>query len=111
MFPQFNELIHLEAFPNDEFRWKLMSLVGVSILGTFLWDRLCVALFAPKIFRAMLDEALASKPSDAIPALVSLAKVLVVLLLLGTGNILLIGGAFYMYRKYQGQLALQTGGS
>jgi cation-transporting ATPase 13A1 len=110
-FPQFNELIHLEPFPNDEFRWKLMSLVGVSILGTFLWDRLCVALFAPKIFRAMLDEALSSKPSDAIPALASLVKVLVVLLLLGTGNILLIGGAFYMYRKYQGQIALQTGGS
>ena len=73
-FPELNTLIHLEPFPNDEFRWKVMSLVGISIAGTFLWDRLCVALFAPKIFRAMLDEVLSSKPTDALPALISLGK-------------------------------------
>ena len=139
MFPELNELIHLEAFPNDDFRWKVMTLVGMSIVGTFVWDRLCVALFAPKIFKAQLDEARhakltrtrtkpASHPSaraflrppdpacvraaprvsrqarntslaDMMPAVMSLGKVLGVMLLLGTGNLLLMGLAFMAYKR------------
>jgi cation-transporting ATPase 13A1 len=30
-----------------------MALVGLTLLGTFLWDRLCVLFFAPEIFKAM----------------------------------------------------------
>lgn len=50
--PQLNELIHLSPFPNDEFRWKVMALVGLTLAGTFIWDRLCVLIFAPEIFKA-----------------------------------------------------------
>ena len=52
VFPEVNALIHLEEFPNDPFRWKVMALVATSLAGTFIWDRLCVAIFAPKIFKA-----------------------------------------------------------
>merc|ERR1719502_67138 len=101
VFPELNELIHLEPFPNDDFRWRVMALVGISLLGTFLWDRLCIAVFAPKIFRAMLDEAKSMTLADALPALQSLGKVFGVLFLLGTGNILVIGLAFFMYKRVQ----------
>jgi len=101
IFPELNALIHLESFPNDDFRCRVMLLVAVSLLGTFLWDRLCVALFAPKIFRAMLDEAKSMSLADALPAVQSLGKVLGVMLLLGTGNIVIIGLAFFMYKRAQ----------
>jgi len=110
-FPELNALIHLEAFPNDDFRWRVMALVATSLLGTFLWDRLCVAIFAPDIFKAMLDEAKGMSLQDVIPALQSLGKVFAGLMLLGTGNIFMIGGAFWLYKKYQAQqaqLAQQT---
>lgn len=99
VFPELNTLIHLEPFPNDEFRWRVMTLFALSLVGTFVWDRLCVALFAPKIFRAMVDEAKSMSLADALPALQSLGKVLGVLFLLGTGNIVIIGLAFFMYKK------------
>ena len=35
----------------------------------------------------------------------TVVKIAVVLVVLGTGNILLAGGAFYMYRKYTQQVA------
>ena len=33
MSPQLNGLIHLEPFPDDAFRWQVMGLVGLSIVG------------------------------------------------------------------------------
>ena len=56
-------MIHLEPFPNDEFRWTVIKLVCASIVGTFIWDRICIALFAPQVFGAMLNEARQVKPS------------------------------------------------
>lgn len=73
--------------------------------GTFTWDRLCTAIFAPRIFKAMLDEAKALTLADAAPAIGSLLKVLGVFLLLGTGNILIIGMAFWMYKKHTAKMA------
>jgi hypothetical protein len=40
---------------------------------------------------------------DFLPILMTLAKVVVALVLLGTGNLLLIGGAFWAYRSYTAQ--------
>lgn len=57
LVPQANALIHLTPFPGDEFRWQIMGLVMTIIFGTFLWDRLCVAIFAPEIFGAMKEAA------------------------------------------------------
>jgi magnesium-transporting ATPase (P-type) len=37
-------------------RYKVVILVASTILGTFLWDRLCVFLFAPKVFKASMGE-------------------------------------------------------
>jgi cation-transporting ATPase 13A1 len=40
---------------------------------------------------------------DFLPILMTLVKVVVCLIILGTGNLLLMGGAFYMYRQYTNQ--------
>eukprot|EP00747_Dinoflagellata_sp_TGD_P067843 gnl/TRDRNA2_/TRDRNA2_155465_c2_seq1.p1 gnl/TRDRNA2_/TRDRNA2_155465_c2~~gnl/TRDRNA2_/TRDRNA2_155465_c2_seq1.p1 ORF type:complete len:370 (+),score=67.16 gnl/TRDRNA2_/TRDRNA2_155465_c2_seq1:35-1111(+) len=55
--PQLNALVHLSPFPSDVFRWKVMGLVGCTLVGTFVWDRLCCAIFAPEVFRAMWKSA------------------------------------------------------
>jgi len=99
--PQLNELIHLSPFPNDEFRWKVMALVGLTLLGTFLWDRLCVLFFAPEIFKAMVDSAKKTTfKDDVVPVFVTVGKVLGVFVILGTGNILMAGLAYWMYRRH-----------
>ena len=103
VFPELNALIHLEPFPDDAFRFKVIGLVLASLFGTFAWDRLCTALFAPNIFKAMMDEAKTTTLADALPALQSLGKVVGVLTLLGTGNILVIGAAFWLYKKHTAQ--------
>ena len=104
-FPEINALIHLEAFPDDDFRFKVIGLVMASLAGTFIWDRLCTAVFAPQIFKAMLDEAKTTTLADCFPALQSLGKVVGVLVLLSQGNILVLGGAWWFYKKYQAQQA------
>jgi len=99
VFPELNALIHLEPFPDDAFRFKVIGLVLASLAGTFIWDRVCTAIFAPQIFKAMLDEAKTTTAADLLPALQSFGKVIGVLIMLSTGNILLLGGAYYMYKK------------
>ena len=54
--PQLNEVIQLAPFPDDYFRYKVVILVASTILGTFLWDRLCVFIFAPQVFKASLGK-------------------------------------------------------
>jgi len=99
-FPALNTLIHLEPFPDDAFRWQVMGLVGASLVGTFLWDRLVVAIFAKPIFSAMIDNAKRTTISDLKPILMTLLKVVGGVILLGSGNILLWIGAFYAYRRF-----------
>lgn len=98
--PQVNELLQLAPFPDDTFRYKVVLLVVSTIFGTLLWDRLCVLVFAPRVFHASMMEAWKTSLADFLPIFVTLGKVVAVLLLLGTGNILLIGAAIWWYRSY-----------
>eukprot|EP00668_Euglena_longa_P046059 GGOE01061743.1.p1 GENE.GGOE01061743.1~~GGOE01061743.1.p1 ORF type:complete len:525 (+),score=172.97 GGOE01061743.1:212-1576(+) len=97
--PEFNALIHLDEFPDDQFRWTVMALVGTSIIGTFLWDRMITAFFAPVIFGAMVEEARSTTPLDFLPAFKTAGKVVIGLLILGSGNPLLWIGAFFFWRS------------
>lgn len=101
IIPQANELVQLAPFPDDAFRYKVVFLVLATIAGTFIWDRLCVYVFAPDIFAATMSEAKKiSFVKDIVPILKTMAMVVIGLGLLSTGNILLIGGAVYYYRQY-----------
>jgi hypothetical protein len=42
----------LVEYPSEGFRQTLMLLLGADVVGTFLWDRFMLALFAPAILRA-----------------------------------------------------------
>jgi cation-transporting ATPase 13A1 len=99
--PEINELIHLSPFPNDRFRWSVMGLVFLTLVGTLVWDRICVAIFAPQIFKAIVDSARKTTfKDDVLPIFQTAGKVLFCFFILGTGNLLIAGGAFWYYKKY-----------
>eukprot|EP00667_Euglena_gracilis_P000330 EG_transcript_331 len=97
--PEFNALIHLDEFPDDHFRWTVMALVAISLVGTFLWDRLVTAFFSPVIFKAMLDEARSTTVLDVLPAFKTAGKVAVGLVVVGCGNPLVWIVAFLWWRS------------
>lgn len=98
--PELNGFIHLSPFPDDHFRWGVMALVGVTLVGTFVWDRLCIAIFAPEIFRAMVQSGLQTTfMGDVVPIFKTALKVLMVFAILGTGNLVLGVAAFFWYRR------------
>jgi cation-transporting ATPase 13A1 len=99
MVPFLNEAIHLEKFPDDQFRWQVITMVAISLFGTFLWDRIVTMIFAPTIFKAMLDEARRTTIADVVPIFMTLLKVAGVVLVLGSGNILIMGGAAWWFYK------------
>merc|ERR1719487_3058275 len=93
LIPEGNKLLHLAPFPNDDFRWKVMGLVFMSLGGTFIWDRICIALFAPDIMRAMVDNAKQTTMEDVLGVLRTLGKVAGVLMVYLSGNPLIWIGA------------------
>lgn len=99
MVPQLNDLIQLAPFPATDFRYKVVGLVLSSIVGTFVWDRICTYFFAPRIYTAMWKEFEKTRLSDLTPIVMTLLKIVVVVALLGTGNLLLLAGAVYWYRN------------
>jgi len=101
LVPQVNELLHLAPFPNDGFRFQVMSLVFLSLGGTFIWDRICIALFAPDIMKAMMDNAKETTMEDIMQVLRTLGKVLGCLAVYLTGNPLIWVGAFWWYKNQQ----------
>jgi len=73
-----------------------------TIAGTFAWDRFCTFMFAPAVFKAMTDEASKTTFKDLLPVLKTFAKIVGGIALLSTGNIVMWGLAYYMYRNYKG---------
>jgi hypothetical protein len=49
VFPWLNDLLKLVPLPSDEFRNQMLTSLFVSVFGSMVWDRLCVAIFAPKL--------------------------------------------------------------
>ena len=93
-------MLQLAPFPSDAYRYKVVALVVATILGTFLWDRLCVMIFAPSVFKAMRQEASKVTLKDLYPILMTIVKVAGVVFILGTGNLILGGAAYWWYRQY-----------
>mmetsp|Transcript_66487 Transcript_66487/g.152289 ORF Transcript_66487/g.152289 Transcript_66487/m.152289 type:complete len:1462 (-) Transcript_66487:171-4556(-) len=99
VMPQLNDMMHLSAFPDDSFRWQVMTLVMLSLVGTFIWDRICVAIFAPEIFGAMLDAAKATTfKNDVLPMIKGAGLVTAIFCLIASGNPIMWFGAYQLYR-------------
>ncbi len=62
--PTANEYLGLVPLPEDGTRGRLLNLLLVTLLGSLLWDRLCLCVFAHNIFRAQLADIASLSTSD-----------------------------------------------
>lgn len=99
IFPYLNELLNLDTMPED-LRPKVMACVFISLVGSFSWDRLMTAIFAPQIFAAQLEEVKSIEFKDFKPLLQTVFYIVGGLMFLGMGNPILWGLAFMGYRNY-----------
>lgn len=53
--PQLNKYLKLQPFPDLKFRNTILTILGVDIFCSFLWDRLMVLIFAPKVLFASVE--------------------------------------------------------
>lgn len=100
LIPYLNEVLNLVVVPED-LRPVVMVVLFVSLVGTFLWDRLMTMIFAPEIFRALVEEAKSTTFNDLLPILTTVGYIAGGLFVLGSGNILMVGAAFMIYRHYR----------
>jgi len=98
--PQINHALHFHAFPDDAFRWSVLGLLTAVLVGTFVWDRLCVWVFAPDVFRASLEAARQTTLRDLVPVLGTLVKVVVGLAVFASANPLIWGAAYWVNKKF-----------
>lgn len=80
---------------------QVLGLVCASLIGTFVWDRIITAIFAPKVFGAMIGEAKKTTTKDLVPIVSTAAKVAGGFILLAYGNVLLLGMVGYWYYTQQ----------
>jgi len=66
ILPQFNELLQLEVVP-PHLRVSLLSSLGLSLFGTFVWDRFCHYMWAPEIFSVMVENVRTCQLKDFLP--------------------------------------------
>ena len=52
---QLNKWLQLEPFPDASFRNTVMVVLVLNIAAAFLWDRLMLLLFAPKVLWASIE--------------------------------------------------------
>jgi len=103
VYPELNTMLDMEPFPNDEFKYKVIFLVFMSLVGSFIADRLCVAIFSRDIFYAQFQQLLLLRPQHLMQPMMTIGKILGVLWVLGSGNLLLAGLAYWQYRKWNQQ--------
>ena len=82
---------------------RASRLLAVTLLGSFAWDRLCVAAFAPQILAAQLREAAALRVGDfwgpKAPTYLGWALAAAAWLYFTEGNMVLAAMAYYVYSK------------
>merc|ERR1719487_1071936 len=103
VYPELNTMLDMEPFPNDEFKYKVIFLVFMSLVGSFIADRVCVAIFSRDIFYAQFQQLLLLRPQHLMQPMMTIGKILGVLWVLGSGNLLLAGLAYWQYRKWNQQ--------
>merc|ERR1711865_860341 len=93
MIPYLNNLLNLEEIPED-LRPTVLMCLFVSLVGSFAWDRLMSAIFAPEIFGAQLDEIKATTLEDLKPIGMTVGLMVGGMLFLTVGNPIMWGLAF-----------------
>lgn len=52
--PLFNKVLQIVPMPDPRFARILTGMLALDVLGAFVWDQLCLVIFAPKIFIASM---------------------------------------------------------
>lgn len=52
--PLFNKVLQIVPMPDPRFARMLTGILALDVLGAFVWDQLCLLVFAPKIFFASI---------------------------------------------------------
>jgi len=101
--PQLNDQLGLVALPDDETRYKLLLTIATTLVGSFVWDRLCVAVFAPRVFASQVDEIRSLSISDFwgpnSSKHVGMAVAALAWLYFTEGNMIMLAGGYWLYRK------------
>ncbi|DAZ94193.1 TPA: hypothetical protein N0F65_000420 [Lagenidium giganteum] len=50
--PVFNKVLQIVPMPDPRFARMLTGMLTLDVVGAFIWDQLCLLIFAPKIFFA-----------------------------------------------------------
>eukprot|EP00392_Amoebophrya_sp_AT5.2_P004320 g4328.t1 len=112
--PIVNETLKLVDVPED-LRITMMGMLAMSLGGAFVWDRLMHFIFAPEIFQVMWENVKTTTVKDWMPVFKTVGMVVGGLVVLGTGNILTLGGLWYLWRQHKNSAnapaAAPTGGA
>jgi len=108
--PYINTTLNLVVVP-QELRMQVMGTLLTSLVGTFIWDRLMVAVFAPHIFKAQLDEVKSTRFADFVPLLKTVGYIVGGGVFLFAGNPILWGLGFMMWRSYKKSQEPPPGGA
>ncbi|CAM9823752.1 unnamed protein product, partial [Sphacelaria rigidula] len=54
--PRLNKWLQLEPLPDDSFRNAMLIVLVLDIVAAFIWDRLMLLFFAPKILMASFED-------------------------------------------------------
>lgn len=109
LVPYLNHILNLEVLPED-LRPTVMFVLFTSLIGSFCWDRLMVFIFARHIHDAQLDELRSVTLADFVPLLKTVGYTCGGLLMLLTGNPLIMGVCFMLYRNFKSNEQQETGG-
>lgn len=100
---QLNKWLQLEPLPDDSFRNAMLIVLVLDIVAAFIWDRLMLLFFAPKILMASFED---TTWKDAINYLRVMSICAVVIYFLATVN--LTAFFFARARFAPGQTDLRT---
>ncbi|KAJ1488119.1 hypothetical protein T484DRAFT_1784330, partial [Baffinella frigidus] len=101
--PPLNTLLKLVPLPSDEFRTQMLTALFASVFGSMLWDRICVAIFAPTLLWVGYVDAWHALPPRAffegyLKRAVYILFVLAVYATMDQNLIILLGG-WYGWRQ------------
>lgn len=104
VIPWLNTKLDLYPMPDIAFKQKIIFMIVLSIGGSLLWDRLCMALFAPRLLWAGYYDAYMALPT-AEQGIKFMGKLLLYggggAIVLGSGMTLPAMGLYWWWRSKQ----------
>lgn len=104
VIPFLNNKLQLVPLPSDAFRTKLLWTLAASVFGAFTWDRVCVAIFAPRLLITGYVDAWKAMPSWEESGKWWAKAVYIggaAGLYMATGNIIIPGIAYFVWKRFK----------